>query len=107
MNTRAINSAAGVILAAQQQGRLAAGIALALDAAGFLNSREHAAELVALRTRVAELDAERAESHPADEDPIAYALTPKAAAVRDVTPQVHKLRDLLAGQRQQTGGAPC
>lgn len=107
MNARAINSAAVVIQAAQTQGRLAAGIALALDAAGLLNSPEHAAEVAALRTRVAELDAERAEGHPVDEDPITYALTPKADAVRDVTPQVRKLRALLAGQRQQAGGAQC
>ncbi|WP_425832631.1 hypothetical protein [Streptomyces fractus] len=49
MNTRAINSAAGVILAAVQQGRVPAGIALALDAAGLLNSPEHAAEFEHLR----------------------------------------------------------
>lgn len=105
MNVRAINSAAGVILAALEQNRVPAGIAAALDAAGLLNSPEHAAEVTALRARLAELDADRAESHPVDEDPIAYSLTPKAAAVRDVTPQVRKLRDLLAGQRRQTGGA--
>ncbi|MFC8124689.1 hypothetical protein [Streptomyces sp. NPDC057302] len=156
MNTRAINSAAGVICAAQQRDRTAAGIALALDAAGHLNSPEHAAELEQLRKeretalaqrnavlgtneqlqtrveeaglaritaeneartlarankklrdRVAALEGERAESHSVDEDPIAYALTPKADAVRNVTPQVRKLRALLAGQREQTGGAPC
>lgn len=50
MNCRAINAASGVILAAQQQGRIAAGIALALDAAGLLNSPEHAAEHERLRT---------------------------------------------------------
>lgn len=105
MNTRAINSAARIILAALEQNRVPAGIASALDAAGLLNSPEHAAEVVTLRARVAELDAERAESHPVDEDPIAYALTPKATAVRDVTPQVQKLRAILAEQRQQTGGA--
>lgn len=55
------------------------------------------AELEELRAKLAEYE------RPADEDPIAYALTPKAA-VRDVTPQVRKLRALLAGQRQQTGG---
>lgn len=154
MNTRAINAASGVILAAQQQSRLAAGIALALDAAGLLNSPEHAAEHAelrrqrnafrdqrnavfatnaellaraeesdlarlnaenearklthanrALRERLAELEDERAETRPVDEDPIGYALTPKAAVAMDVAPQVRKLRALLAGQRQQTGGA--
>ncbi|MHC5259865.1 hypothetical protein ACYSUO_18465 [Streptomyces sp. UC4497] len=56
MNTRAINAASGAILAAQQQGRVAAGIALALDAAGLLNSPEHAAEVAAMRERLAELE---------------------------------------------------
>jgi hypothetical protein len=107
VNARAINSAAGVILAAIAQDRVPAGIALALDAAGMLQSPETAAELAALRERVAELDAERAETRPVDEDPIAYALTPAAAVVGDVTPQVEKLRALLAGQREQAGGAPC
>ncbi|MFI5664631.1 hypothetical protein [Streptomyces sp. NPDC051684] len=105
MNCRAINAASGVIFAAQQQGRLAAGIALALDSAGLLNSPEHAAEFAAMRERLAELEAERTESRPVDEDPIAYALTPAAAVALDVSPQVRKLRALLAGQRQQTGGA--
>lgn len=101
MNTRAINSASGVILAAQQQGRLAAGIALALDSAGLLMSPEIAAELEQLRARVSEL--EQAEPHgTVDEDPIAFALTDRAD---DVTPQVQTLRALLAGQRQQAGGA--
>jgi hypothetical protein len=104
MNCRAINAASGVILAAQQQGRLAAGIALALDAAGLLNSPEHAAEVAAMRERLAELDAERVETRPVDEDPIGYALTPKAAVAMDVAPQVRKLRALLAGQRPQNGG---
>ncbi|MFC8986904.1 hypothetical protein [Streptomyces sp. NPDC057115] len=50
----------------------------------------------AARDRVAELEARLAEyDRPADEDPIAYALTEQAD---DVTPQVAKLRALLAGQ---------
>lgn len=45
-----MNAAAGVVQAAQEQGRqTAAGIALALDAAGLLMSPETAAELVRLR----------------------------------------------------------
>lgn len=53
MHTRAINSAAGVLLAAMQQGRQTpTGLAIALDAACLLNSPEHAA-------RVAELEADR------------------------------------------------
>ncbi|MFD4572054.1 hypothetical protein ACFWNK_02015 [Streptomyces sp. NPDC058417] len=45
MNTRLVNSAAGVINAAMAQGRTAAGIALALESAGLLMSPETAAEL--------------------------------------------------------------
>ncbi|MFD8845504.1 hypothetical protein [Streptomyces pseudogriseolus] len=143
MHTRAINSAAGVLLAAMQQGRQTpAGLAIALDAACLLNSPEHAAEDAALRAerhttnealsdaaeqlradrdRIAELEAElyTAQAHgrtlleqrnahahellklrpalhaaqarvvelearlaeyerPADEDPIAFTLTPAA-----------------------------
>jgi hypothetical protein len=107
VNARAINSAARVILAAIEQDRVPAGIACALDAAGLLQSPETAAELAALRERVAELEAERTETRPTDEDPIAYTLTPQAAVAMDVSPQVHKLRALLAGQREQTGGGPC
>jgi len=56
------------------------------------------------RACVAELEARLAEyERPADEDPITYTLTDKAPG--DVTPQVAKLRALLAGQREQTGGA--
>ncbi|MGI5443355.1 hypothetical protein ACQEV4_40275 [Streptomyces shenzhenensis] len=113
MNTRAVNAAAGVITAAMQQGRQTpAGIAIALDSARLLNSPEHAAEheqvrtkfaaaattvaqLVlergkqmkvenALRDRVAELEARLAKyERPADEDLIAYALTPKAETAAD------------------------
>ena len=55
-----------------------------------------------LETRLAERE------RPVDEDPIRFELTPKAEQLRaedDVTPQVRKLRALLAGQRAQTGGA--
>ncbi|NUP16590.1 MAG: hypothetical protein HOZ81_10875 [Streptomyces sp.] len=48
MNTRLVNSAAGVINAALTQNRTAAGIALALDSAQLLMSPEKAAELEAL-----------------------------------------------------------
>ncbi|WP_262058575.1 hypothetical protein [Streptomyces sp. STR69] len=78
MNTKAINSAAGVINAALTQGRTAAGIALALDSAGLLITPETAAELEQLRARFAVSD------HPADEDPIAYALTGTAESLRPV-----------------------
>lgn len=84
MNTRSVNSAAGVILAAMQQNRTAAGIAMALEAAGLLMSPEAARDMASvstdavqvaekavgelrreheesarLRARVAELEAER------------------------------------------------
>jgi hypothetical protein len=73
MHTRAINSAAGVLLAAMQQGRQTpTGLAIALDAACLLNSPEHAAQDLALRAQLAEFE------RPADEDPIAFTLTPAA-----------------------------
>ncbi|MGW1463887.1 hypothetical protein ACWCPT_05965 [Streptomyces sp. NPDC002308] len=56
MNAKRMHAAAGVILAAQQQGQAPAGIAAALEAAGLLQSPESAAELVAVRGRVAELE---------------------------------------------------
>lgn len=84
MNTRSVNSAAGVVLAAMQQNRTPAGIAMALEAAGLLMSPEAARDLASvsadavavaekavaelrreheesarLRARVAELEAER------------------------------------------------
>lgn len=57
MNTRLVNSVAGVINAALTQNRTAAGIAMALESAQLLMSPDMAAELETLRKRVAELDA--------------------------------------------------
>ncbi|MFC7817624.1 hypothetical protein ACFUTR_23620 [Streptomyces sp. NPDC057367] len=57
MNTRRVNSAAGVILAALQQSRTPAGIALALESAGLLMTPETAndmASTAAEAVRVAE-----------------------------------------------------
>ncbi|MFD6025666.1 hypothetical protein [Streptomyces griseoluteus] len=69
----AINTAAGVLAAAQQTGaQTPTGLAFALDCAGLLNSPEHAAEFERMRERLAEYE------RPADEDPIAYALTDQA-----------------------------
>ena len=103
MNTRLVNTAAGVILAALTQDRTAAGIALALDSAQLLTSPETAAEMKRLGDRVIELEQLLAEKdRPADEDPIAFVLTGKTED--DVRPQVRKLRSLLAGQREQVGG---
>ncbi|MGW2379267.1 hypothetical protein [Streptomyces sp. NPDC001658] len=57
MNTKLVNTAADVILAALTQNRTAAGIAMALESAQLLMSPETAAELERLRARVAELEA--------------------------------------------------
>ena len=54
MNTKSVNSAAGVILAALTQNRTAAGIAMALDSAQLLMTPETAAEHEKLRTQFAE-----------------------------------------------------
>lgn len=59
MNTRALNALAGVICAAQKQGRVTPmGIAQAVAAAQMLQSPEAAAELVALRAEVKKLHGE-------------------------------------------------
>ncbi|MGY5048235.1 hypothetical protein ACWDE0_21785 [Streptomyces sp. 900105755] len=70
MNTRSVNSAAGVILAAMQQNCTAAGIARALESAGLLMSPEAAADLASVSTdavrvteaSIAELKREHGES---------------------------------------------
>ncbi|MFJ3037777.1 hypothetical protein [Streptomyces tendae] len=57
MNTKRVNSAAGVILAALEQGRVPAGIALALESAGLLMTPETADDMASVSTdavRVAE-----------------------------------------------------
>lgn len=69
MNTRLVNTASSVILRALEQNRTAAGIALALESAQLLQSPETVARVTELETRLAEYE------RPADEDPIAYALT--------------------------------
>jgi hypothetical protein len=70
VNTKLVNSAAGVINAALMQDRTAAGIALSLESARMLMSPETAAELVALRDRVAELEAQAQKGEqPADTYP--------------------------------------
>jgi len=101
MNTRRINSAAEVINAALTQNRTAAGIALALESTGFLVTPE----LEQIRAQVAELEEQVAAlqaqgSVPWQADGITRRLAPTQALRKDdVTPQVQKLRDLLAGQR--------
>ncbi|MGW4670143.1 hypothetical protein [Streptomyces sp. NPDC004324] len=56
MNTRQVNTAAGVILAALTQNRTPAGIALALDSARLLLTPEIVAEIERLQARVVELE---------------------------------------------------
>lgn len=54
MNARAVNAAAAITPAAMEQGRQTpAGLALALDSAGLLNSPEHAAEFGRMRSLLA------------------------------------------------------
>ncbi|MFJ3170596.1 hypothetical protein ACIPJK_07400 [Streptomyces roseus] len=60
MNTRLVNTAADVLHAAMEQGRVTpAGLAYALESAQLLQSPETAAELARLRARVAELTDDR------------------------------------------------
>lgn len=62
---------------------------------------EHGVQSSELAAVVAELGAlPMPAGSPADEAPIAYELTEKAAAVEGVTPRVSKLRALLTGQRE-------
>ncbi|PJN38957.1 hypothetical protein CG747_20645 [Streptomyces sp. CB02959] len=60
MNTLLIKAAADLIFRAMQTHRTPAGIAMALDAAGMLQSPETAAEAERLRARVAELEQQTA-----------------------------------------------
>ncbi|MFG3276179.1 hypothetical protein [Streptomyces luteogriseus] len=70
MNTQRVNGAAGVILAALEQNRTPAGIALALESAGLLMTPETAADMASVSTdavgvaerAVEELKREHAES---------------------------------------------
>jgi len=64
-----VNSAAGVILAALQQHRTAAGIALALDSAQLLLTPETTAELKRLQDLVVELEEKCSREHAADATP--------------------------------------
>ena len=94
MNAKLVNAAAGVLLAAMEQGkRTAAGLAIALESAQLLQSPETAAELVSLRARLAEYE------RPADEDPIAYVLTAEADGITRRIAPVQALRAELGGDR--------
>ncbi|MFD8577212.1 hypothetical protein ACFV1H_18005 [Streptomyces virginiae] len=81
MNTKALNSLAQLICAAQEQDRTPMGIAFAIDAAGRHMSPEVSAELVRLRARVTELEAER---HATNE------------ALSDAAEQLRRDRDRIA-----------
>ena len=108
MIARAVNAAADVIHRAQVNGAVtAAGLAVALDSARLLVSPEEAArtaaveaERDALKARVAELEAERHSTNEALDD----AVQELRRRREDVTPQVTKLRALLAGQRDAVEG---
>lgn len=82
MNTKRVNCAADVILAALTQNRTAAGIATALESAGLLMSPEKAAELEHLRARVAELEAAPATVFRASHESIVMGLYTTAAEAR-------------------------
>jgi hypothetical protein len=121
---RAVNAAADVIHRAQVNGtQTATGLAIALESAQLLQSPETARELERLRARVADLEAERhstnealsdaAEQLRADRDRIAELEAARTGSgghshpeAEDVTPQVRKLRALLAGQRAATETDP-
>ncbi|MCP3817792.1 hypothetical protein NLX86_06480 [Streptomyces sp. A3M-1-3] len=119
MNTKRVNAAAGVILAAMKRGKtLPTSFAYDLEAACLINSPEIAVELARLRAERQTLlellpaplpKVVLAEGVPAR---AAYAVWEQVAAVLgvdmpqaaaraegDVTPQVQKLRGILARQR--------
>ena len=77
-----------------------------LEAVLGTHRKDDQAEISRLKARIAELGQLLAgKDRPVDEDPIAFTLTDKATALtppapqKDVTRQVRKLRNLLAGQR--------
>jgi len=121
MRTRAVNAAAGVLLAAMQQGRQTpTGLALALDSARLLNSPEHAAEDVELRARfaeaaatVAELEAElyteqahgrtfleQRNAHAQELLKLRPALREAQAQIAELEARVAELENEAAGQRR-------
>ncbi|QJT04407.1 hypothetical protein G9272_32335 [Streptomyces asoensis] len=93
MNTKRVNSAAGVILAALTQNRTAAGIALALESAQMLMSPETAAELEKLRAEVAALRAERHTTNEALDDVVREL---RARKTPDPDRSAEKLSRILA-----------
>lgn len=84
LHTRAVNAAAGVLLAAMQQGQQTpTGLALALDSARLLNSPEHAARFKQLEARVAELARPAIEAKRTEIRESLIALAAQAEADRD------------------------
>ncbi|MFH8336901.1 hypothetical protein [Streptomyces sp. AM6-12] len=106
MNTRAVNAAAGVVQAALEQGRTAAGVALALESAQLLQSPEHAAELERLRLEAAGLRSQLAlfnEWRAAD-----------GARIAELLAERHKTNEALAdvtvalrGAHEETDPGAC
>jgi hypothetical protein len=88
VNTKVLNELAALICRAQEQDRTPMGIAFAIDAAGRHMSPETAAELTALRARVAELEAER---HVTNE-----ALDDAARALRASRDWIAELEQVIA-----------
>lgn len=96
MHTRAVNAAAGVLLAAMEQGRqIPTSLAIALDSAGLLNSPEHAAEherLLAERHSTNESVDEAARALRANRDRIAEleaaAAKARAAALKEAAEEL-------------------
>ncbi|MFZ3494583.1 hypothetical protein ACODT5_15390 [Streptomyces sp. 5.8] len=114
MNTRSISGAAKVICA--RMGRpnaVGATIAVALDAGGWLNTEDTAAELVALRARVAELEAAAKVSRTeaiADVGDWLEEIDDKNAAYMVRTFDIPAARDMRPAenpQRAEAAGRPC
>jgi hypothetical protein len=114
LNARSVTAAAGVVQAAMEQGRqTAAGIALALDAAGLLMSPETAVELVRLRAErhsTNESVSEGSEQLHADRDRIAELGTTNGALrarLAELEAQRAALAERLrAGQTWRQGRNP-
>ncbi|MGW5616205.1 hypothetical protein [Streptomyces sp. NPDC003877] len=93
MNTRRVNGAAGVILAALEQDRTPAGIALALESAGLLMTPETAADMASVSAdavRVAEESVEELRREHAESARLRLAL-------REACDQVAELECELGG----------
>jgi hypothetical protein len=106
MNTRSVNSAAGVILAAMQQNRTAAGIALALESAGLLMSPEAAADLASVSTDAVSV-AERAVGELKREHEENARLRQELAHSQGTQPELGTLPAWLYHRFVPVAGAPA